>query len=180
MSSPQRSSPQTTFLKGAFAVACAMFVLWVLLFSHTPRVAGRAIGTPLPPIKAMGWLNGSEPKSGELDGKVLVIDAWASWCGPCRRDAPEMVHLYEKYHDQGVEFVGLTSEMSESLPDMEAFLKDTGITWKNGYGAEETLAALGADFVPMVWVVDRQRRIAWNMASSLTLEEGIRQALASQ
>lgn len=138
------------------------------------------MGTPMPPIKAMGWLNGPEPKPGELKGKVLVIDAWASWCGPCRREAPEMVHLHEKYHDQGVEFIGLTNETSESLSDMEAFLKDTGITWKNGYGAEETLAALGAEFVPMVWVVDRQRRIVWNRASSLTLEEGIRQALASK
>lgn len=180
MSTPQSSSPRTTFFKGAFVVVAALGVMWLLLSSHSAPPAGREAGTAMPPIKATGWLNGPEPTAEVLKDKVLVIDAWASWCGPCRGKAPEMVHLYEKYHDQGVQFIGLSNEPADRLPEMEEFLKDTGIVWPNAYGADETLAALGAEYIPMVWVVDRQRRIVWNMASSLTLEEGIRQALASK
>lgn len=156
-----------------------MGIFLVLMQSHRPG-GGRAVGTPLPPIKAIGWLNGAEPTADELKGKILVIDAWASWCGPCRRSAPEMVALYEKYHSQGVEFIGLSMETDESLPAMEQFLKQTGITWKNGYGAEQTLNDLGAEYIPMVWVVDRQNNIVWNHSSPLSLEEGIRQALAAK
>ncbi|MDB5339241.1 MAG: Redoxin domain protein [Planctomycetaceae bacterium] len=132
----------------------------------------------MPRIKAQGWLNGEEPTSKELANKVLVIDAWASWCGPCRHQAPEMVLLHEKYQPQGVEFIGLTMETEEDLEPMQNFLKLTGITWKNAYGAEETLRELGANYIPMVWVVDRHNQIVWNQASSIPLEEGIREALA--
>ena len=134
----------------------------------------------MPPIHAAGWLNGEAPAENEFAGKVLVVDAWASWCGPCRRQAPEMVLLYEKYHSQGVEFIGLSSETEESLHDMEQFLKQTGITWKNAYGTGRTLQELGADYIPMVWVVDRQNRIVWNQASEISLEKGIQEALAAK
>ncbi len=133
----------------------------------------------MPPIQVTGWLNGDAPTPAELGGKVLVIDAWASWCGPCRRKAPEMILLHEKYQPQGVEFIGLSMETAEELEAMHAFLKQTGIGWKNGYGAEQTLRDLGASYIPMVWVVDRQNKIAWNQASPESLEQGIRQALAA-
>ena len=134
----------------------------------------------MPPIKAQGWLNGDPPTSAELANKVLVIDAWASWCGPCRQQAPEMVLLHERYQPQGVEFIGLTMETDGDMDAMQAFLKHTGITWKNAYGAEETLRELGADYIPMVWVVDRHNQIVWNQGSAISLEEGIRQALAAK
>ena len=154
--------------------------MWLLIASHSPQ-GGREVGLPLPPIEASGWLNGVAPKPDELNDKVLVIVAWASWCAICRREAPELVYLYEKYHDQGVEFIGLSGEPAEDLPKMVAFIKATGTPWVNGYGAEETLTAMGAaEVVPMVWVVDRRQRIVWNRASAQTLEAGIRQALSSK
>ncbi len=169
-------SPRTNFFTGVAVAVLALGAMWFLLSSHRDP----EISTPLPPINAAGWLNGSAPKPGELEGKVLVIDAWASWCGPCRQQAPEMVLLHEKYRDQ-VEFIGLTNEPEERLPEMEKFLKDTGIQWRNGYGADETLMALKADYIPMVWVVDRQQRIVWSsVVSSGTPEAGIRKALSSK
>jgi thiol-disulfide isomerase/thioredoxin len=180
MSTAPAESPRKNFLTGLVGAVLALAVLWGLLTSHRQQENDPEIGTPLPPIIAVGWLNGPAPKPGEFDGKVLVIDAWASWCGPCRAQAPEMVRLYEKYHEQGAEFIGLTNETEESLPRMEQFIKRAGITWKNGYGAAETLDALKADYIPKVWVVDRQRRIVWSHASPITLEEGLRKALSSK
>lgn len=177
---PPKASSQSKFFKGLFIAVGALAVLVLLMRSHQPHPAGRAVGTPMPPIKAQGWLNGDAPTPAELANKVLVIDAWASWCGPCRQQAPEMVLLHERYQPQGVEFIGLTMETDGDMEAMQAFLKHTGITWKNAYGAEETLRELGADYIPMVWVVDRQNQIVWNQGSAISLEEGIRQALAAK
>lgn len=182
MPQPRSDSPNTVFLKGMAAIAAALAIMWALLSSHQQPgnglpAAGLPVGSPLPRIKAAGWLNGPAPRLGELNGKVLVIDAWASWCGPCRAKAPEMVVLYEKYRPQGVEFIGLTSESEHEMEAMEEFLTSTGIKWRNGYGAVQTLTDLQADYIPMVWVVDREGKIAWTDHSPLSLDEGIQQAL---
>jgi thiol-disulfide isomerase/thioredoxin len=173
-------SPQSAFFKGLLTAIGGLAILLLLMRSHQPMLAGRAVGTPMPPIKAAGWLNGEAPTADEFSNKVLVIDAWASWCGPCRQKAPEMIELHDKYQPQGVEFIGLSSQTEDELEDMQGFLQQTGIKWKNAYGADETLRDLGVEYIPMVWVVDRHNQIVWNQASSISLEEGIRQALAAK
>ena len=51
-------------------------------------------------------------------GKTVVLDVWASWCPDCRKDAPEVVRLYEKYHQYGIEFIGISMDT-----DVEAWRK---------------------------------------------------------
>ncbi len=175
---PIKSSPQAVFFKGLLIAACALGALFLLLRAHWTPNGGRAVGTPFPPFKAQGWLNGQAPTPNELRGKILVVDAWASWCLPCRQQAPDMVYLHEKYRSQGVEFIGLTQQTADEMDGMQAFLKATEISWRNGYGASETLLELGAEEVPMIWVVDRHGQVVWNLASGGSLEVGIRRALA--
>lgn len=176
---PQKSSASGVFFKGVLLAGGLLAVMLLLLRSHQSS-GGRAVGTPLPPIRAAGWLNGSAPAPGEFANKVVVIDAWASWCLPCREQAPELVYLYEKYHPQGVEFIGVSPEPAEDVDRMQAFIKAAKIPWRNGYGAEELLLALEADAVPMQWVVDRSGKIVWNLASPESLDQAIRKALASK
>ena len=60
-------------------------------------------------------------------GKTVVLDFWASWCPDCRKDAPEVVRLYEKYHQYGVEFIGISMDT-----DVEAWknaIEKFGITY---------------------------------------------------
>ncbi len=140
---------------------------------------GLAVGNPMPPLEAEGWINGKAPKPDELEGKILVIDAWAYWCGPCRRIAPALKNLHRKYSDKGVVFIGLTNEGYETLPDTERFLKMAGIPWLNGYGANDTLDKLEVTGIPAIFVVGHDGKIVWNFDSPGDPNDGIDKALAA-
>jgi len=162
-----------------FAVLVSLgFLAFVRWGIRPPEYGGLKPGRVAPPIQAQGWLNGQAPTLESLVGKVVVVDAWASWCRPCRQKAPELVELYEKYRDRGVLFIGLTDEDAGSLSEIEAFLKDTGITWSNGYGAVETLKGFELAAVPSLWVIGRDGQGVWNIDSSKDPEHAIDRALA--
>lgn len=62
--------------------------------------------------------------------KITVLDFWASWCGPCMAEAPDMVRLYQKVHAQGVEFVGVSLDTDEKA--WKKAIADKGMTWPQG------------------------------------------------
>jgi thiol-disulfide isomerase/thioredoxin len=65
------------------------------------------LGTEALPIEAVAWVNGSRTAD-ELQGKVILVDFWAVWCGPCIATFPHLREWYDKYHEQGFEIVGVT------------------------------------------------------------------------
>jgi hypothetical protein len=78
-----------------------------------------------------------------------------------------------------VTFVGLTAEGADAKDDTQAFLDDFKISWSNGYGAGETIEALGVRGYPTVFVIGRDGKIAWNDELPGTLEEAISKALGT-
>ena len=73
----------------------------------------------------------------QFKGKVVVVDIWGSWCPPCRVELPHLVRLYEKYHDQGLEIVGLSFErgpQARQLESLKEFVKDNDMDYTVLYG----------------------------------------------
>lgn len=153
----RRESQATKVFLGLLALALVLAVLpWFLRSNVSLGPKG-----PLPRIVAAGWVNGQAPTKETLAGNVVVICVWATWCGPCREEAPHLVEVHKRFARQGVVFLGLTADGEEDLDKVHAFLKKAGITWPNGWGADETTKALRAEYIPALYVVDRRGQVVW-------------------
>lgn len=153
----QRESRANKMFLALLALAVAVVTLsWLLKPSPALHPKG-----PAPEITAAGWVNGEAPTKESLAGKVVVVCAWATWCAPCRAEAPHLVAVHKQFSDRGVVFIGLTTDGEENLEKIQRFLKTAGITWPNGWGAVETARALRAEYIPAVYVIDRDGQLVW-------------------
>jgi cytochrome c biogenesis protein CcmG/thiol:disulfide interchange protein DsbE len=119
-------------------------------------------------------LDGSEITLSDLRGQVVVLNFWASWCAPCRREAPAFQHVWETTHDQGVVFVGVTYH---DVPDASlSFIEEYRITYPNGADEMGRISsAYGVSAVPETYVIDREGRLAWSQIGEVQAEALIRQ-----
>ncbi len=111
-------------------------------------------GQPHPELTVTEWMNG-EFSPGELEGKVLVVDIWATWCGPCLAAIPKNNELAEKYAEEGVLVIGVCSSSGqEKLADT---VKDREIQYPVAKDPDNTTSkAWNVAFFPTYAVVDRE------------------------
>ncbi|HEV7645677.1 MAG TPA: TlpA disulfide reductase family protein [Pyrinomonadaceae bacterium] len=78
----------------------------------------------------------------DLEGKVVLLNLWATWCGPCRMEMPELVKVENEYKDRGVMVIGLDIESSESEAMVKRFVEERQLNYKIGWLDEEPTNAL--------------------------------------
>lgn len=74
-------------------------------------------------------LNGKQLRLSDLKGKVVLIDFWASWCGPCRKENPNVVRLYKKYNSKGFEILSVSLDTDKAA--WKQAVQSDGLVWKN-------------------------------------------------
>jgi thiol-disulfide isomerase/thioredoxin len=96
-------------------------------------------------------------------GKYVLVDFWASWCGPCRQENPNVVKLYNKYKGKGFTILGVSLDKAGDKPAWLAAIKNDGLTWTqvsdlNGWS---NLAArlYGVQSIPQNFLIDPQGKI---------------------
>lgn len=119
--------------------------------AHHAALEGKA----MPKLEVTGWLNG-EVRSGDLPGKVVIIDFYATWCGPCMRAIPHNNELLRKYRDEGLVLIGVCTS-SNGQEQMAQVVKDRGIEYPTardpGVRSEK---AWRVQYYPTYAVVDRR------------------------
>jgi thiol-disulfide isomerase/thioredoxin len=122
----------------------------------------------MPPARAaslanMGWelSDGKRSVFSEYKGKVLILDFYATWCGPCRDSIPHLIGLQKKYEDQGLRVVGLNVGGPGDEQKVPAFAKQFGIQYPLAQPDEDLVTFLlaGQDAIPQTFVFDRQGQL---------------------
>lgn len=94
--------------------------------------------------------------------KLSVLDFWATWCKPCRAAIPKLVKLYEKYRDQGVQFIGINTDGVRNLPKVKPTASSFGISYPvlldtNG----EVQSELNVTALPTLLIVDQDNKVVY-------------------
>jgi thiol-disulfide isomerase/thioredoxin len=116
---------------------------------------------------AMKTIDGKELRLANYSGKVLVLDLWATWCGPCRYEIPDLVALHKDYQARGVEVVGLTiegltdAEQQQKSPAVHEFANQYKISYTLGWADRSLAVALlsPSGSIPQTYVIGRDGRI---------------------
>ena len=107
-------------------------------------------------------LTGAPIKLSNYSGKVLLVNLWATWCGPCRLETPELVKLNKEFRSQGLEVIGLSTENAdESADQVREFVQNYKVDYRIGWSGSQVAVALmqGRDAIPQSFVISRSGRI---------------------
>lgn len=119
-----------------------------------------AIGQPAPDF-TLNTPEGTPLSLSSLKGKVVVIDFWASWCGPCRRENPHMVEIYKELSPKGVEFLGVSLDKDEAK--WLKAIEDDGLIWKHvsdlKYWNSAAAKLYGVNGIPCTYLIDQNGTI---------------------
>lgn len=107
--------------------------------------------------------SGAAPiKLGDYSGKVLLINLWATWCGPCRIETPELVKLNKEFQSRGVEMIALSTEDPEaSAQSVMDFMREYEVNYQVGWATREVAIKLmqGRTSIPQSFIIARDGRI---------------------
>jgi len=127
-------------------------------------------------------VDGREVDLAQLRGKVVLVDFWATWCGPCRAEVPNVVAVYEKYRAQGFEVVGISLDKAEDKQKLIDYTQANAMRWPqhfDGKGWKNELAVKYAvNSIPAMFLLNKRGIFVPSQARGPKLEEEVRKQLA--
>ena len=175
-----------------FRRSCVAFVIGLalgcMIYGCSPSNHVRAAserGTPEKDRKpapdfALKDANGKTVHLSDYKGKVVLLDFWATWCGPCRLEIPWLKEFQTKFKDRGFEVLGISMD-DDGWASVKPFVTELGINYRIVIGDDATAQHYGGvDALPTTFVIDREGRIFKihvGLTSKSEIENGIKQLL---
>ena len=142
------------------------------------KVSHTAAGKPFIDLDLTDYKTGKPIKlSKVIDGKVAIIDFWASWCGPCRREIPNLASLYEKYGNNK-DFVLVSLNVWDKPDGQARAIKDLNMTWTQLTDATRNATdTYGVDGIPQILLVGKDGVILARDLRGVEIEKAVKEAL---
>lgn len=124
----------------------------------------------------------------DIKGKVTIIDFWAAWCGPCRRENPNVVRVYDRYHDKGLEIIGVSLDGDRRQQDpkkawLNAIEKDE-LTWNHvshlKYFDDPVAKLYNIQSIPATFILDEEGKIVAKNLRGKALENKVKELLENE
>jgi len=153
-------------------------IIFFVLFMSLNTFSQMNTGTPAADL-SLPDMNGNLIRLSDLKGKVVLIDFWASWCGPCRKNNPHLVKLYHKYHGKGLEIFGVS--LDDDHQNWKEAVSHDRMDWiqvidDKGWNASSALT-YGVEMIPSSFLIDRDGVIRKVNAEGWPLESEIKTLL---
>src|ERR1043166_652326 len=144
------------FALGVSVIASEFPASWTWDNKPDMRAGHAALeGKPMPGLTVADWVNG-QVKPEEMNGKVVIVDFYATWCGPCMAAIPHNNELLKKYKDKGLLIVGVCTS-GRGQEKMEQTIKDKGIEYPTARDAQlKSEKAWAVHYYPTYAIVDRK------------------------
>ncbi len=140
-----------------------------------------AVGSKFPDFEEKD-IEGKPLSISGYKGKVLLVDFWATWCGPCVKELPNVQAAYDKHHKNGFDIVGISLDSDEKK--LRAFIKDKNMPWRQYFDGKGWGSKLGAKYgvnsIPATYLLDAQGVIIVKSLRGEALEKAVAEALAKK
>ena len=124
-------------------------------------------------------IDGQPCSIASFKGKLVLIDFWATWCGPCIAELPNLLKTYEKYHDKGFEIIGIS--LDQDRDKLTTFIKEKKMGWPqffDGRGWQNKLASkYGVKSIPATYLLDKEGKVIAAGLRGDALEKAVGDAL---
>lgn len=148
------------------------------------KLAASRLGPGSDPVPfTVDDLDGKPVSPRDYQGKVLLLDFWATWCGPCMAELPKLLELYGECHDQGFEIIGISLDRSTARDKLAAAVRERGMTWRQVCDGRawkgEVPGLYDVQAIPFTVLIGKNGKVIGTGLRGRKLAEAVKEALTA-
>lgn len=177
MIEPKQTQPPSLRFYIILVMMGCVILIGALLFAVQWRKSAQTIAPDFDFIS----FEGDYHRLSDFKGQIIVLNFWASWCVPCRAEAPELQAAWEHYQTQNAEVAFIGMAVDDNLQNAQAFVREQGLTFLNGLDLDDALKrAYIINAIPRTFIIDQDGIVRTYFVSALTMDDLIHEIDALQ